>query len=157
SWESNDLTSNVWRTIAKGFFKWANRQGYIERVPEFSVVRGKRYKKGNRCGYFSPEQYQKLIRSLPFYQPERGPLPANYQTRLRAFVELGRWAGMAVADLVRFAPAKNLAGDVVTYRRAKSGGIAVVAIPHELAARLRAIPPEEGSSSEQPFRLTGLG
>jgi site-specific recombinase XerD len=154
-WKSNDMTSKGWRTVATGFFRWAMTRGYLGRLPSFGERQ--RIKAGNRCGYFSDEHYTRLLESLPFYKAERGYMPANYSTRLRAFIELGRWAGMAVADIVRFSPRVNLgANNVLTYRRTKTSQMAVVVLEPAVADRLRAIPPEEGSSAEQPLRLTAM-
>lgn len=152
SWRSNDLTCKQWKTISNSFFKWAVERRYLDRRPVFGERL--RIRKGNRCGYFPDEQYEKLIRTLPFSTPDNISPAANYVPRLRAFVELGRWAGLAVVDIVRFAPAKSISPDnVLTYRRAKNGQIAVVLLDPAVAARLRAIPLEPGCSAEQPFRF----
>jgi integrase len=144
-----------WHTVASSFFRWTMTRGYLGRLPSFGERQ--RVKPGNRCGYFSDEQYNRLIESLPFYKPVHGYTPANYAVRLRAFLELGRWAGMAVADAVRFSPRVNLAANnVLTYRRVKSGQMAVVVLEPAVADRLRAIPREEGSSAEQPLRFAAL-
>jgi site-specific recombinase XerD len=154
-WQSNDLTSKMWRTVATSFFRWALTRGYLRQLPLFG--RAPRIKPGNRCGYFSDEQYHRLMESVSFYQAKRGYMPANYSARLRAFMELGRWAGMAVADIVRFSPRINLAdNNVLTYRRGKTGQMAVILLEPAMAARLRVIPPEEGSSADAPMRFPSM-
>jgi integrase len=154
-WKSNDITSKMWRTVATSFFRWALSRGYLAKLPSFGERQ--RLKPGNRCGSFSDTQYHRLLETLPFYKAVHGYMPANYGARLLAFIELGRWAGMAVADAVRFSPRVNLlANNVLTYRRTKSGGMAVIVLDPAVAARLRSIPPEEGSSPEQPLRLPSM-
>jgi site-specific recombinase XerD len=150
SWRANDLTCKQWRTIANGFFRWAVGRRYLDRMPVFGERQ--RVKKGNRCGCFTDDQYQKLVATLPFSLPNNVKPIANYAERLGAFLDLGRWAGMAVIDIVRFSPQANLdAHNVLTYSRAKNQQIAVVALDAAVAARLRSIPAEPGSLLEQPF------
>jgi integrase len=154
-WESNDMTSKQWRTTATAFFKWALNHGHLIRLPVFD--RGERIKQGNRCGYFTDEEQQRILAALPFYKSLTRPLPANYHARLRCFFDLGRWAGMAGCDIVLFNPKKNLgANNVITYTRRKTEQIAVIVIAPAIAARLRAIPLEPGCSAEQPFRFRDL-
>jgi len=151
-WESNDMTSKQWRTTATAFFKWAINHGHLSRLPIFD--RGEKIKRGNRCGYFSDEQQQRILAALPFYKSRTRPLPANYHERLRRYIDLGRWAGLAGCDIVLFAPAKNLGANMITYQRRKTKEIAgPILIAADVARRLRSIPLEPGCSAEQPFRF----
>jgi integrase len=165
-WETNDLTSKVWRTVATSFFRWAAGRGHgvhpsllnrmTARLPLFGDKM--RVKKGNRCGYFPDEQFERILAALPFYKPQRGFFPAHYAERLRAMIDLGRWAGLAVADIVDFSPAVNLdfRQKVITYRRHKTDQIAVVLVDAAVAERLRTIPPEAGSLPDQPLRFRNV-
>jgi integrase len=145
SWRANDLTNKLRRTLANSFFRWAVGRRYLDRMPVFGERQ--RVRKGNRCGYFTDEQYSKLLAALSFIGP-------NHVERLRAFLDCGRWAGMAVADIVRFSPRTNLgANNVLTYRRTKNAEIAAILLDPEVAQRLRSIPAESGSSADQPFRF----
>lgn len=156
TWRTNDLTSCRWRTIANTFVLWAIGLDYLDHEPTFG--KPARLRAGNRCGSFSDLQYDRLLECLPFYRPARGATaPAHYAERLRAFLELGRWAGMAMGDIVRFSPRVNLsANNVLIYRRAKNGSTAgPILLDPGVAARLRAIPPEAGSSDDQPLRFVG--
>jgi hypothetical protein len=130
-------------------------RGYLPKLPVFAERM--RVKAGNRCGYFPDDQYAKLLHALPFYSSRAHRLAANYSARLGAFMDLGRWAGMAVADAVRFAPSANLgANNVLTYRRVKSTQVAKILLDPAVAARMRSIPPEEGSDREQPLRFPSI-
>jgi integrase len=154
SWRGNDLTCKQWRTIASGFFRWAVGRRYLDRMPMFGERQ--RIRRGNRCGYFTDEQYARLRETLPFCLPNNTAPSTHYAERLGAFLDLGRWGGMAIADVVRFSPAANLGANcVLTYRRKKSSQIAVVLLDAAVAKRLWSIPSEPGSSAEQPFRFTG--
>ena len=150
-----------------GFFRWASGRGFplhpslvnrlSARLPLFSERI--RLRAGNRCGYFSEGQMQKIYATLPFYRTPfwPGEFPAHYAERLGAMIDLGRWAGMAICDIVTFDPAKHLNSDnVLTYRRRKSHQIAVILLDPQVAARLRKIPAEPGSLPEQPLRFKGI-
>lgn len=163
-WETNDLTSKTWRNVATTFFRWVAGRDHGLHASLFTRMNAKlplfsekiKVKPGNRCGYFPEEQMQKIYSALPFYRSQTRPLPANYAERLRAMIDLGRWAGMAIADIVRFSPRVNLApNNVITYRRRKTGQVAVVLVDAAVAARLRAIPAEDDSMRDQPMRFTG--
>jgi integrase len=140
--------------MVRTFLKWCRLHDYLERQPEFREPQ--RVKPGNRCGYFTDEQYARLRQALPFFRMKGRDLPANYAARLGAFLDAGRWGGMAIVDIVFFSPRTNLSdNDILTYRRRKNGQIASVLLPADVAARLRSIPPEEGSDPERPFRFPG--
>jgi integrase len=157
-WQSNDLTSKQWRTTASAFFKWAAQRGYLKAIPVFD--KGQTIKAGNRCGHFTDLEYSQLLATLPFYHSKTRALPANYAERLGCFMDLGRWAGMAVCDIVLFRPKEQLAANnVLTYRRLKIKKrvqLAQVLLDPAVAARLRSIPLEPGVNAEQPFRFTGI-
>jgi integrase len=165
SWRANDSTSRILRIKAKSFFVWALGEGYLDRLPVFD--KGQALASGNRCGYFTDEQYTRLIEALPFFpvphsgrMEEKRPPVANYAARLRAFIEAGRWGGMAIRDIVMFRPAENLEGNVLAYRRHKNrrkrnSSTALVELFAEVAERLRTVPAETGSSAEQPFFFPG--
>jgi len=156
TWRTNDLTSKIWRRNIKSFLTWILGRGHIRQLPVFD--KGASLVQGNRCGYFTDEEYDRIVKALPFY---KAPGLKNYAARLGAFIELGRWAGMAVTDIVHFRPAHHLApNDVLTYRRHKNRRKnvkpAVILLDPVRAARFRSIPPEEGSDPDQPFRFLGV-
>lgn len=161
-WMTNDVTSKQWRTVATSFFRWAAGRDHplhpslLNRMTAKLPLFGEkmRVKVGNRCGYFPDEQFAKILAALPFYQAKRGLFPKHYAERLRAMIDLGRWGGMAMVDIVCFSPQVNLSSNhVLTYRRAKTEQVAVVLLDPAVAARLRSIPPEAGSLPDQPLRF----
>jgi integrase len=157
-WQSNDLTSKQWRMQATAFFKWAISRGMISALPVFD--KGESIKAGNRCGHFSEEQFNRILAALPFYKSRTRALPPNYAERLRAFMDLGRYGGMAVCDIVLFRPKENLdSNNVLTYRRLKikkTIQLAQVLLEPSVALRLRSIPLEPGCEADQPFRFLKL-
>jgi hypothetical protein len=151
-WGTNDLSTRTWRGNVATFMKWAKTHDHIDSEPEFREPH--RVKPGNRCGYLDDGQIAKLYAALPFFKPLH--MPENFAARLGAFIDAGRWGGMALCDIVLFSPRLNLSSNnVLTYRRRKSAQIATVLLDPAVAARLRSIPPEKGSEPDQPFRLTG--
>lgn len=154
TWKTNDLSTHTWRGVVTTFMKWSRLHDHLVKQPEFREPH--RVKAGNRCGYLDDGQIAKLRAALPFFRMPHHVLPENFAGRLGAFIDLGRWAGMAVADIVLFSPRVNLSDkNVLTYRRHKSGQIASVLLDPAVAARLRSIPPEAGSNPDQPFRFPG--
>src|ERR1035437_9173898 len=153
TWKTNDLSSHIWRGRVATFLKWALLYDHIKREPKFRERQ--RVKPGNRCGYFSDSEIAKLYRGLPFFRMKGRPMPENYAERLGAFIDLGRWGAMSIIDIVLFQPKVSLGkNNVLTYRRHKNGQIASVLIDPKIAARLRAIPAEAGSSdADRPFRF----
>ncbi len=149
-WQTNDLTSHIaWRGAVTTFLTWARLHEHLVCEPEFREKH--RVKTGNRCGHVDDQQYAALRQALAFYGT------ANDAARLGAFLDAGRWAGMAIADIVLFSPKISLGrNNVLTYRRKKTGQIASVLLDPDVAARLRAIPPEQGSDPERPFLILGL-
>ena len=154
-WRSNDATSRAWRGKVGAFLKWSQAHEHVERLPVFREKQ--RVKAGNRTGHFSDSQIAAMYAGLPFVEwKNHHEMPQNFAARLGAFIDLGRHGGLAVVDIVHFEPKTNLGkNNVLTYRRKKSGQIASVLLPSEVAARLRAIPPEKGSDASKPFRVAG--
>jgi integrase len=154
TWRSNDQTTHIWRGNVETFLKWCGLHDHLVKQPVFRerhCVRG-----GNRCGYFADAEIATLRAALPFYRMDGRSLPENYAARLGAFIDLGRWGGLSLVDIVHFSPRINLtANGVLTYRRHKNGQVATVALDPTVAGRLRSIPLEEGCDPERPFRSRG--
>lgn len=155
SWDfGSDTTSARSWSMVKGFFNFCTAQGWIADSParklkNISVV------KGNRTAIFTEEQYQQILDAIPLYLPENVP-PAtrkSWQRRMTVFTELLRWSGMAPVDAVMYHPSLVDAEGVLTYRRQKTGELAVVPLPEHVKALLQDIPLERDSvGPEMPFR-----
>jgi len=161
SWRANwkfgsDLTkAQRWRML-RGFFSFCDSQGWLKEDP-CRKLKGIKADKRNRTGYFTDEQYAAILDAVPLYDPENVPAETRkaWQQRMTAFIELLRWAGMALVDAVQFRP-EWVKGDVLRYTRHKtkeSACEAVVVLPERLLRQLRNIPLERNSvSADQPFR-----
>ncbi|MGC1452968.1 MAG: hypothetical protein WA830_23300, partial [Candidatus Sulfotelmatobacter sp.] len=153
-WKTNDSSSRAWRGKVGAFLKWSQAHDHIERLPVFREKQ--RVKTGNRTGHFTDSQIAAMYAGLPFVEWKKHELPQNFAARLGEFIDCGRYGGMAVIDVVNFEPKVSLGrNNVLTYRRKKSGQIASVLLPPEVAERLRSIPPESGSDPDKPFRFPG--
>ena len=152
-WETNDASSHLWRGKVASFLKWSRMHKHIEVQPEFREPH--RVRSGNRCGHFEDGQIARMYAAVPFYKMKNGhPMPENFAARMTAFLDCGRYAGMAIMDIVHFQPKVSLGkNDVLVYRRHKNGQIASVLLDPKVAARLRSIPLEKGSDPTRPFRF----
>jgi integrase len=155
SWRfASDTTGAQRWTRVKEFFNFCERQGWVSDNParklkDISVA------KGNRTAIFTEEQYRRVLNAISLYAPENVPEVTRqaWQQRLRVFTELLRWSGMAPVDAVLYHPGLIDAGGVLTYRRKKTGELAIVPLPHHVRLLLRNIPLERDSiGPEMPFR-----
>lgn len=154
SWSlSSDITNaQRWRRV-KGFFNFCENQGWIADSPA-RKLKNISVAKGNRTAIFTEEQYRQILNAIPLHEPENVPEATRktWQRRLLVFTELIRWSGMAPVDAVQYHPGLVDAGGVLTYRRQKTGELAVVPLPEHVRALLQDIPLERDSvASEMPF------
>jgi integrase len=137
----SDLSLNSAITDLKSFFKFCKARGYITSNPADEVERPS-IAKGNRTPAFSDAEYGKILEAAK----------ATEDQRLVTFLELLRWSGMDLMDAAQFQPSQ-LNGDVLTYRRVKTGNLAVPILPAHLVAMLRSVPLAKDSvGPEMPFR-----
>jgi len=117
-------------------------------------------KKGNRTGAFSDEQWiliqmmaENNCTSTHNFDGSERKSDAEYQEagRLRAFVELLRWSGMAISDAIQFRHDLIDKNGALTYQRQKSKKTARPGIlPAHVLEYLHTVPVGEGTP-EQPF------
>ncbi len=155
SWKfGSDLTAaNRW-TMVKGFFSFCESQDWIDDTPA-RKLKPIEVEPGNRTTIFTDAQYDKILEAVSLYDPENTPEATrkNWQDRLRAFVQLMRWSGMALIDAVQFRPEQIGSDGILRYRRQKTGGRAFAPIPRPVLEELRAVPPERDSvGAAMPFR-----
>ncbi len=134
-----DQTAAVSWTSVKTFFKFCKGQGWITISPANDIQRPK-VEKGNRTAVFTDKQYDLILSK------------AKGNERLEAFLELARWSGMALIDVVSFDPRTLDSEGVLRYTRNKTGKLATVKLPAHVVTLLQNIPLESDNTSEQPFR-----
>ncbi|HXJ88890.1 MAG TPA: tyrosine-type recombinase/integrase [Candidatus Binatia bacterium] len=153
SWTYNDLTRAQRWGMIRNFFRFVQEHGLLPTNPAFAI-RTTDVEKGNRCGYFTEEQYRKILEACDLYAPDNVPLETKraLPARMRAIIELMRWGGLAIVDATLFRQDWIDDEDVLRYKRQKSKKHAVVQLPERIVKLLRSVPLEHGiMSEEQPF------
>src|SRR5207237_1882148 len=112
----------------KTFYKFSKTRGYIHSNPA-DEIEPPSIAKGNRTTAFSDAEYGEILEAAK----------ATKDQRLVTFLELMRWSGMDLADAAQYQPTQ-LNGDVLTYRRIKTGNLAVPILPAHVVAMLRSVP-----------------
>ena len=108
--------------------------------------------------YFHPDEMETLLNACNVSHKWKNGHDFKYRAqRLRAFILIARWTGMAMIDCVRFGPGRlqqNSDGIwTVMLRRQKNGNPVFVAVPEEVVEAIAEIPPV----SEQYYFWTGNG
>jgi integrase len=143
SWKLGDLTAAIRWNGVKSFFNFCERQSWIEDSPA-RHIRPAKVKHGGRTAIFTDQQYQAILTA------------ARKFPRSTAFIELARWSGMSLSDLVQFRPEMIDPDGVLKYRRHKTGELAVVPLPQHVIVLLRGVPLDRNSvGAGQPFRTKG--
>jgi integrase len=140
----SDLSLNSAITDVKSFFKFCKTRGLVQSNPADEIERPS-IAKGNRTTAFSDSEYEAILEAAK----------ATDDQRLVTFLELMRWSGMDLMDASQYQPSQ-LKGDVLTYRRCKTGNLAVPILPAHVIAMLRSVPLVSDSvGPEMPFRTKG--
>jgi integrase len=155
AWSGSSDTTNYQRwSRVKGFFNFCETQGWIADSPA-RKLRSIAVAKGSRTAIFTEEQYSQILKTIQLYVPENVPELTRqaWRRRLMVFTELLRWSGMAPVDAVLYRPSLVDAEGILTYRREKTGELAIVPLPEHVRLLLRDIPLERDSvGPEMPFR-----
>jgi integrase len=157
SWTfGSDLTRRQRWNMVRTFIKFCLRRKWLKEDPTAHVMQFP-VAKGNRTAVFTEEQYAAILHAIEEYDPENLPelTRRNWRTRLRAFVELLRWSGMAPIDAIHFRPEQIDGNGVLRYQRHKTGVLAIVPLPERILELLRDVPLEADSvSADMPFRVS---
>ncbi len=160
---SNVTKGNQWGPVCR-FFRWSVAKRIIAHNPAAGIGRPK-VAKGNRCGFFTPEQYSAILRVTRVYPQLQGYSVADMEKlriRLEAIIELMRWTGAAIIDATLFRTA-SLHAPILTYKRQKTKVIATPgSIPAHVKAMLLNVPttesyPDRGQPFFNPFVKTACG
>jgi len=152
-----------WSCVRTMFLFWEKR-GVLEQSPAASIHRSK--VDGDHVqGPYTDAQVADMFANVESSMPRNLPIArrGNYAPRLRAFINLLLHTGADVSDAVLFEVSRIEATMVdkrkvyvYRYKRLKTGVQAVIPISVALAAELRDIPLESGTTAEMPFRTDGL-
>lgn len=144
----SDLTAwSRWLGV-KGFFKFCDQHNWTHRDGN-PAAKIKNLEKSNetRTTIFSDAQYEAIVAAVSQYEP--GNKVA--QKRLLCFVELLRWAGMAIGDGLHYTPDMVKDGGTLQYARRKNGQLATIPLPPHVLKLLGEIPLEK-NAPDMPFR-----
>jgi integrase len=133
TWTDGDLTARKKQERVRGFFAFCQRNGWIKDNPALGLSKIKVTQKPT--GYFTREEYQKVLDALPKYGKTE-----SQRTRLRALIQLMRWSGLAIRDAVTLERERLHDDDNLQLYRAKTGVPVFVSLPHDVAEELRHIP-----------------
>jgi integrase/recombinase XerD len=140
SWTLGDLTAAVRWSAVRTFFNFCENQGWVPESPA-RRIRPTKVARGGRPGVFTDAQYTAIVEA------------AHSDRRTHAFVELMRWAGMAITDAVLFRTEMIDADGVLRYRRHKSDELAIIPLPAHVIVNLRDVPLGNNAvGPAQPFR-----
>lgn len=155
----NQTSAKVIFGRIKQFFRYCTSKKWTPENPLHDHTYPK-VKKGNRTGAFSDEQWvliqmaaENNCTSTHNFDGSERKTDAEYQEarRLRAFVELLRWSGMAISDAVQFRHDLIDRNGALTYQRQKSKKTARPGIlPAHVLEYIQTVPLGEGTP-EQPF------
>jgi integrase len=155
TWVLGDRSAQGYWTRLSVFFNWCVRQRWITENPTHFVTPVK-LKKGSRTTVFTDAQYDSIVEATNKYQK----FPREYYSdevarlRVRAFIELMRWTGMAISDVILFKP-ELIDDGVLMYRRRKNGNLGVVPVPVRVQQLIHQLPAAHDTASGYLFRSTG--
>jgi site-specific recombinase XerD len=152
-----------WGCTRSMFAFWTDR-GILEKSPAAQI---KAAKTEVACvqGPYTDPQIDLMMASVDGSIPDNLPMSkrSTYGPRLRTFMRLLLSTGMDVSDGILHEPSRletHKVGkrmiDVYRYHRIKTGVEAVIPIRPEIAAELRNVPTEPGTSKDMPFRTEDL-
>jgi len=140
----------------RSFFQFCRLRRWIDDNPAEFIKPSQELEP--QAEYFLPDEFRTLLDTCYVSHTwERGRDYEHRADRLRAFLLFARWTGLAMIDVVRFRRdwlSKDINGvwRVMLYRQ-KNGNPVYVAIPHQAAEAVLAIPP----MSEMHFFWSGNG
>jgi integrase len=145
-------------------FAFLEKRGVLPKSPAHPIERCEAPAKHVQ-GPYTDAQIHKIMAAIEKSVPFNLPMAkrTTYAPRIRAFLNLLLGTGCDVTDALLHQPSRidaiKVGGKkeyVYRYERLKTGVGAVIPISAELAAELKNVPLEPGTTEELPFRTEGL-
>jgi len=135
TWDAvnNPLTCSKKQERVRGLFLFCHNNGWITSNPARALTKIKVIKK--EPDYFTSSDLTKIVDATYVY----GKTAVEKQ-RVRAFINLLRWSGLAIRDAVCLERSSLNSEDGVRIVRAKTNESVFVPLPHEIAEELRNVP-----------------
>jgi integrase len=155
SWNyGSDLTYHVTFGDLKCFFNYCRDMKWIQDHPMVGM-KAPKVKRGNRTTAFSDPQCDSIVDAIKRRFPEEIKTPEDKKQhedthRLLAFVELARWGGLAVIDVIKFKLSTMKDNGEVRYIRQKTGKEAKPTLLPHVVDLLKTTVPVDGDFN-QPF------
>jgi integrase/recombinase XerD len=133
TWIGNALSASKKQERVRGFFLYCHNNGWITSNPALSL--SKIQVPRREPPYFTTTDLQKIMDATYIY----GKTKVEKQ-RVRTFVNLMRWSGLAIRDAVTLERSSLDSEDRLRLQRVKTDEPVLVVLPHEVAEELRNIP-----------------
>jgi integrase len=151
SWPDGALAASKKQERVRGFFRFAQANGWISTNPAIGLSRIKVEQKPT--DYFTKAEYKKIIDATYIYNQKsvQRKESSNNATRLRALIELMRWSGLAIRDASTLERSRLDHKNNLFLYRAKTGVPVYLPLPASVAKALRQVPPGPKPNSRYFF------
>ena len=133
TWPDNALSASKKQQRVRGFFYFCHNNGWITSNPARAL--SKIQVPRREPPYFSTSDLNKIVDATYIY----GKTAVEKQ-RIRAFVNLMRWSGLAIRDAIVLERRQLDNQDRLILLRAKTDESVFVELPHDVAEELRNVP-----------------
>jgi len=133
TWKGNALSASKKQQRVRGFFLFCHNNGWIAVNP--AKMLSKIQVPRREPPYFSTSDLNKIVDATYIYGKT-----ATEKQRVRAFVNLMRWSGLAIRDAIVLERRQLDNQDRLILLRAKTDEPVFVELPHEVAEELRNVP-----------------
>ena len=169
TWKDESLARSKKQSRVLGFVWFCERNGWLPPNSASAITKGlgKIQVKATQTGYFSPDEYSRIIDATYLYSDRPSVDKHNSSNlgghRIRALTELMRWTGLRIRDAATLERDRLVMDpntgmwSVMVYQR-KTGEPVYCPVPPHVADLLRAVPAsQKGNTNEQYFLWTGNG
>lgn len=138
TWKLAPITTRNRQELLGNFFRFCVRQGWLKDNP--ALLLSKIQVKQRPTGYFTPEEFELLLKSTYSFAAGQSFRAEDWSVRLRTLVLLMRWSGLRIGDAVTLERSR-LQGNRIFLYQAKTGVPVYVPLPPDVAEALRNAPP----------------
>jgi site-specific recombinase XerD len=133
TWPESALAASKTQQRVRGFFLFLHNNGWITTNPARGLSKIRLSRK--EPSYFTNSELEKILDATYIYGKTE-----TERRRVRAFVQLMRWSGLAVRDAVTLERSKLDHQDRLILQRTKTSEPVFVELPYDVAEELRNVP-----------------
>lgn len=169
TWKDKDLSRSKKQSRLLGFLWYCERAGWLPSHSAMTITKGlgKIQVKATQTGYFTPDEYKRIIDATYIYSDRPSVDKHNSIAlgghRIRALTELMRWTGLRIRDAATLERHRLVVDEptgmwsVMVYQR-KTGDPVYCPVPPHVAELLQTVPSsQKGNTNERYFLWTGAG